>query len=224
MANLQDDIKHFYDKTIFPGPYTAESIKNYQTTWNNDFIDFIMATVEENAQVLDVGCGSGLISNVISYHKTSTVTAVDWAKGIDHGKSVSNELGTNNITWVMDDFSLFDESLCYDVIVCQGALHHMPNWQSNLNKIKNLLKPNGILLLGVYHPVGKFFQKFVKAFFENATLKTDQTENPFELSWTLREVKRMCSPMTYEQRVPQWPNLDYVFNGGLTLYKFKNTV
>ena len=220
--SLQNEIKQFYDRICFPGSYPTESVTAYQQTWNNIFIDFIVSNTSQDKKVLDVGCGSGLIANVLSYHIKCPITAIDWSESISHGKAVSLELGTD-VCWVQQGFENFSAPISYDVIICQGVLHHMPEWQSNISKIKRLLSPNGTLLLAVYHPMGKFLQKFAKKFYNNDLLKVDQTENPFELSWTGEQVKKICEPLSYIEKTPKFINLDFVFNGGLTLYKFVRT-
>lgn len=217
---LQTDIKNFYDDIIFPGPYSCQSVIDYHHTWNNNFIDFIEPSIDSNTRVLDVGCRHGLITNVLSYHKNCAITAIDWSESVLYGKSIAEQLNNSEISWIQENFSVFGNKSHYDVIICQGVLHHMPDWQVNISKIKKLLKPNGVLFLGVYHPVGKFLQQFVGKFYKNLLLKKDQTENPFELSWTHKQVRKICYPLNFQAKIPKFPTLDYVFNGGLTLYKY----
>ena len=224
-ADSQDIVVHkiqeFYDELMFPGPYTSKSIIEYKQTWDNRYINFIESFIDSNSNVLDVGCGSGLISNVIANSTSCSLTSVDWAQGIKFGEGISKELNLKNISWQHKDFLKFKTSKKYDVIICQGVLHHIPDWKTALEKMKDMLTPNGVLLLGVYHPIGKLMQKFLKRFFKNKILYTDQILNPYELSWYKSEVINMCAPLQLANHIPTRYNLDFLFNGGLILYQFR---
>jgi 2-polyprenyl-3-methyl-5-hydroxy-6-metoxy-1,4-benzoquinol methylase len=218
-----DEIQKFYDDLMFPGTYTSKSITEYNQTWDNRYINFIHSCITPNSNVLDIGCGSGLISNVIANSTSCSITAIDWAQGVKFGKKISRQLKLKNINWQCEDFLKFKTSKKYDVIICQGVLHHMPDWENVLKKIKDMLAPNGVLLLGVYHTIGKLMQKFLKFFFKNRTLYIDQIHNPFELTWSKSQIKQICSPLELVNYIPTRYNLDFLFNGGLTLYQFKRT-
>jgi 2-polyprenyl-3-methyl-5-hydroxy-6-metoxy-1,4-benzoquinol methylase len=218
-----DEIQKFYDDLMFPGPYTSKSITEYNQTWDNRYINFIQSCITPNSNVLDIGCGSGLISNVIANSTSCSITAIDWAQGVKFGEKISCQLKLKNVHWRSEDFLKFKTSKKYDVIICQGVLHHIPEWENALKKIKDMLEPNGVLLLGVYHPIGKLMQKFLKFFFKNRTLYIDQIHNPFELTWNKSQVKQICSPLKLVNYIPTSYNLDFLFNGGLTLYQLKST-
>ena len=83
-----------------------------------------------------------------------------------------------------------------------------------------MIKNNGLFIIGLYHPWGKMLQKLLPIQYQSNVLQEDQEKNPFELSFTKKQVVNMfkgfklidSNPSTYVN----WRN------GGLTVYVFRN--
>ena len=214
------DIINFYNQIGFPGKYSVESIKNYQKTWNNIFIDFIDSKLYPGASVLDVGCGTGLIKNLLASKHTCNFTGIDFSDSIEYAKTMSLSLD-NNVNWIRENFVDYTTTDRYDIIICQGVLHHIIDYQKAIDNMIRLKKnKDSILLIGVYHPLGKFLQKFRKNFI-NDILRIDQKEHPFEKSWTKKEIQEMFSPLKLIDTNWSLINIANSSNGGLTIYVFK---
>lgn len=227
-ANLSK-ITEFYDKLMFPGPYTADQLSQYDRCPSNQYLKFMFQFLDNNQHVLDAGCGSGLISNVFATRFDSQFVAVDIANGINYGRQFAKENNINNIKWAQQDLIAFKSRKKFDVIICQGVLHHIPDYHLALNNLKLLLKPGGILLLGVYNPFGKILKKIIKIQYHSKILYKDQEENPFEISFTSGQVKNLCNDMKFLSCVPGLFNryfsniisMQNNQNGGLVLYAFQ---
>jgi len=94
-----------------------------------------------------------------------------------------------------------------------------------LAKMKELLKPGGKLMLAVYNTYGKVLKQIFNIKYHNDVLYKDQELNPFELSFTHRQVLKMCKDLQFELVTPSinnhLVNLSALFNsvnGGLALY------
>jgi 2-polyprenyl-3-methyl-5-hydroxy-6-metoxy-1,4-benzoquinol methylase len=179
--------------------------------------------------VLDAGCGTGLISNVFATRFDSQFVAIDISDSIQFGKKYAKENNIKNIKWNQQDLVSFQSKEKFDVIICQGVLHHIPEYELALENLKMMLKPNGILLLGVYNPFGKFLKKYINIRYHSEILYKDQEQNPFELSFTSGQVKQLCNDMQLLSCVPAifdryFSNIINIFNsqnGGLVLYAFR---
>ena len=126
---------------------------NEQTgSWNhnNHYHDFLLAHLPLNAvSALDVGCGSGGFARRLAVHCNS-VDAVDPdQEAIRNGRNSSTSF--SNLNFYCESFA--DSSFPtehYDFISAIASLHHMP-LAPTLEKMKQLLKPNGTLaILGLY--------------------------------------------------------------------------
>lgn len=225
-TKLSAQVNDFYDKLEFPGRYTSFDLDQYNDEIHNTYLKFIDKHLRDGLEVLDVGCGTGLITNIFANRYKSNFTAIDFSKGVLYGKEYAKTNNISNTQWIHQNFLNYKTDIKYDLIICQGVLHHIPEYKDALVIMKNLLKPGGTLLLGVYHPVGKLVQQFFKIQFFNELLKTDQLDNPFELSFTLNQVENMCHPLVLESHAPKLlsrvTSLKFVQSGGLVIYSLRN--
>ncbi len=225
-----EKIKKFYSDLHFPGRYTTEDLIFYdQSGIHNIYLTEIDKILTDGIAVLDVGCGTGLVSNLFARKYKSNFTSIDFSDSIDYAKKFAKSNNINNVTWIKQDFLEFDTNKKYDVIICCGVLHHIPQYQTALAKLKSLLKPNGILVLAVYNKYGKVLKKIFKIKYNSNILYEDQENNPYELSFTHNQVMSMCKDLQFKKVAPSihnrlvnilaWFNSE---NGGLTLYVFNN--
>jgi 2-polyprenyl-3-methyl-5-hydroxy-6-metoxy-1,4-benzoquinol methylase len=221
-------IKSFYDKNPFPGPYAISQLKNYGK-YANPYISTIDSYLENGKTILDIGCGTGFISNLFALQYTSSVVGIDFSNGVNFGKDFAVKHNITNVDFIKEDFLNFKCNKKFDVIICQSVLNHMPDFDLAVQKIKNLLAPNGILLLGVYNKYGKLLQNILNVDYKNDRLKLDQESNPFEIAFSNRQIINMFSEYTMlkvtpsiKNRFVDFVNCSNVRNGGLTLYVFKS--
>jgi 2-polyprenyl-3-methyl-5-hydroxy-6-metoxy-1,4-benzoquinol methylase len=226
-----NSIKAFYSQIHFPGRYTGEDLKFYEEQGiNNVYLKEIDRFLIDGMSVLDVGCGTGLVSNLFAIHRPNCqITSIDFSDSIDYAKQFAQKNNIKNVDWVKKDFLEFKTTKRYDMIICCGVLHHIPEYKLALSKMKELLKPGSKLMLAVYNKYGKLPKKIFNIKYHNDVLYQDQELNPFELSFTHNQVLNMCRDLNFELVTPSYNNklvnLSALFNsvnGGLALYVFSN--
>jgi 2-polyprenyl-3-methyl-5-hydroxy-6-metoxy-1,4-benzoquinol methylase len=224
------EIKEFYSRLHFPGRYTIEDLKFYEEQGiHNIYLREINNYLNDDIEVLDVGCGTGLVSNLFAMKYNSNFTSIDFSDSVDYAKDFAYKNEIKNVTWIKDDFLNFSTDKKFDVIICCGVLHHIPEHEQALVKMKSMLKEDGILILAVYNRYGKILKRYFKIKYYNEVLYQDQENNPFELSFTHKEVVSMCRDLKFEAVTPGLANslVDFralfnSINGGLALYVFRN--
>ena len=227
-----ETIKDFYSDLHFPGRYTHQDLKFYEIEGVNIniYLNEIDKSMSNELEVLDVGCGTGLVSNTFAtLYPDSQFTGIDFSDSINYAKEMAKDLGIKNTKWIKGDFLKVKIEKKYDVVICCGVLHHIPQYEKALEKLKQCLKPGGILLIALYNPLGKILKHIKKINYNSPTLFEDQENNPFELSFTKRAVLNMCSDLTFHRVEPSWCNHFVNFlalfnssNGGLAIYTFTN--
>jgi 2-polyprenyl-3-methyl-5-hydroxy-6-metoxy-1,4-benzoquinol methylase len=229
--SIERDVKKFYNSIKFPGEYTKQQLSNPRTIHDNLYLRFINKYIKENQTIVDIGCGTGLITNILAENHNCYFTALDFSDSIEVGKSYSEKHRLRNINWIKDNILTYKFQHQFDVVICQGVLHHIPAHIEALEKIKSLVRPDGVLLLGVYNPIGKFLKKIVKIKYNSDILYQDQEHNPYETSFQAGTVIDLCAPLEFLEAAPGGTNkyacnvlsLFNSRNGGLTLYAFRNT-
>ena len=224
MENL---VKEFYSNLKFPGPYSINDLQFYDQLLSNPYLKFYNDSIQDNKYVLDVGCGSGFIINFLAYRNpTVKFDAVDFSDSIDYAKQFSKNHKIKNITYYKENFLEWKATSKYDLIICNGVLHHIPEYKKALEKIDNLATND--IVIGIYNSYGKLFKKTKSIKYINDILYADQEMCPFEMSFTDDEFKKLVSKYTvnkvypsYKNHLVNFYNLFNYSNGGLTTYLLK---
>lgn len=228
---ITEEIKKFYSELHFPGRYEREDLDFYHAQGiHNVYLREIDRVIDHGMTVLDIGCGTGLVTNLFASKYRSIFTAIDFADSIDHAIDYANNNNLTNTNWIKADFLLHDFGAArFDLVICCGVLHHIPQHQTALVKIKSLMAPSGKLALAVYNPWGKFLKRVVRLDYQSDILYRDQEHNPFEISFSDRQVRRMCQDLDFQSVVPSCKNrlvntqaMFNSVNGGLALYIYTN--
>jgi ubiquinone/menaquinone biosynthesis C-methylase UbiE len=226
---MTENIKNFYSLLQFPGQYTQNDLQFYeQQGIHNRYLKDINSVLANGQRVLDVGCGTGMVTNIFAKQfSKSKFVGVDFSDSIDYAINFSQQNKIKNVSWVKQDFLTYSTDNKFDVIICCGVLHHIPKYLTALEKIKSMLSPNGKLVLAVYNPYGKVLKRLINIKYHNHILYQDQENNPFELSFTHKQVLNMCNDLSFISVQPSINNklVDLLAcfnseNGGLASYVF----
>ena len=169
-----------------------------------------------NTQVLDIGCGGGIVSEGLS-KIGATVTGIDFVKENINVAKMHAKKKNLKINYFVKDFEKEKITYKYDVIIILEVLEHLNNWEKFIKKIKLSLKKNGTLIISTINRnlVSKFltldigenflkliplnthtFYKFIKPEELEQVLSSNNFENikfkgltydALKLSWKLSE-------------------------------------
>lgn len=142
-SDFQNKAEKFWDRSA--SSYDKEE-ENDKKTYKL-IIEKTKRFLKSTDSVLDLGCGTGLVSNKIS-KVVKNIDAIDFSsKMVEIAKDKALKLNYKNINYIHT--TVFNSQLktsSYDVILCFYTFHLLENAQETLNRIKKLLKPNGILI------------------------------------------------------------------------------
>lgn len=103
--------------------------------------------------VLIAGCGTGYEAiGVARTDPTLTITALDLSRAsLAYGARMAEEMNISNIHFVQGDIldtGMFSNR--FDVVYSTGVLHHMERPEDGLASIYGVLKPGGVMRIGLY--------------------------------------------------------------------------
>jgi 2-polyprenyl-6-hydroxyphenyl methylase/3-demethylubiquinone-9 3-methyltransferase len=152
-----------------------EKFNRIATRWwdvNGDFeplhkinplrLDFVSKNTKlEKKQVLDIGCGGGILSESMD-NIGAFVTGIDMASDvIDIAKLHQKESGTNvNYQNISTEELVSTNQSFYDVITCMEMLEHVPSPNDIISSCSSLLKDNGYVF---FSTINRNFKSFVFA-------------------------------------------------------------
>lgn len=229
LDDIAKAVAEFYGKLNFPGPYRIEDLEVYDQGMVNPFLRPYDMTVGGSCRVLDIGCGSGFISNLLAYrHKHVQFCALDFSDSINYAKEFAQKNRLSNIQYHKLDFFDFETDIKFDCIISNGVLHHIPQYQKAIDKIDSLLAIDGKLVVGLYNRFGKLLKKIIPIRYRSQLLYADQELVPFEVSFTDKQVIEMFPTMqiqsvypSYNKKLVDVYNIFNYNNGGLTIYSFR---
>ncbi len=125
-------------------------IQKHWNIYNTVLLEKIENNVKSGAVVLDVACGTGLVSEKIA-GKSKEVISVDMSENMIAQANIKKEQNQpNNISFNVEDaYKLsLDENSC-DTVVCINALHNTKHPEKAFSEIKRVLKPEGKLIVSI---------------------------------------------------------------------------
>jgi ubiquinone biosynthesis O-methyltransferase len=107
---------------------------------------FVVSAVRENvrsdARLVDLGCGTGWLSEQLARHVAS-VTAVDLADEV----IARAQARAPHIRFLAGSAMLLPEDGGYDAVVCVETFSHVPDQVAFVDRMADLLKPGGWLIM-----------------------------------------------------------------------------
>ncbi|WAQ99294.1 Y2258-like protein [Mya arenaria] len=111
----------------------------------------IIPRLESGIKVLDLGCGPGNYTNILSQRfSNSTFVGLDFSESaIEMANRDKAERGLSNVTFQVGDAHNLQEDWTedFDMVFVYNVLHDLPNPHKTLNQIHRILKPDGCFSL-----------------------------------------------------------------------------
>ena len=113
----------------------------HQKEWGNRLISELI--FNENAVILDLGCGDGFLTNRLSsLVPKGKVIGIDASQGMIE---TSKQYKKDNLSFICMDIDDIDFVNEFDIIFSNAALHWVKNHEALLHNILRALKVNGII-------------------------------------------------------------------------------
>ena len=129
--------------------------------------------ISDHPIILLAGCGTGKHILSLKKYKNAKIVAVDLSlSSIAYAKRKTEELGIKNIDYLHADIlNLNNLDKRFDIIESVGTLHHMEDPIKGLKILINLLKPNGLMRLGLYSDHARANIVSLRNFIDKSNLK-----------------------------------------------------
>ena len=113
----------------------------------------------ENLQILDIGCGGGLISEPMA-RLGGSVTGIDAAEKNIKVASMHSKKNNLNINYLNKSPEQLKEKEKFDIILNLEIVEHVDNLDLYLQSCYNLLKKNGLMFTAT---INRTFTSYIKA-------------------------------------------------------------
>jgi len=154
-VNSVHTVERHYDNFPFPTP--SEIVQQLPGSFPLAVVNFLLLRRPEHwlpakSKIWVAGCGTQQGSMWALSNPDAEIVATDISQGVlDAALNLADQLGLKNLRFDRQDLDCSDFRDRFDLVVCTGVLHHMPDPASGLAGLRESLTPNGALLLMVYN-------------------------------------------------------------------------
>ncbi len=151
-------IRAFYEENPFPNYEEVDSNWSLREKAREGiFARLLDEQIPYGANILEVGCGTGQLSNFLSMTWGRTVFGCDLSLAslnLAEGFRVRN--GNDNVAFLqMNLFRPAFKPESFDLIICNGVLHHTADPLLGFLTIARLVKKGGYSIIGLYNTYGR---------------------------------------------------------------------
>jgi len=119
-----------------------------------------------NSTVLEVGCGTGQLTNYLGIGSNRTIIGTDLSlNSLKIAESFRSKGAINNTHFVRGDIlDLPFYKNRFDIVIANGVLHHTRDTWLALSCAVDMLRPNGIIIIGLYNKFGRWRTNLTRLF------------------------------------------------------------
>src|SRR5271165_5281645 len=163
--DVTEIMKSFYEKTPFPNYDDLDSsLSLREKATRGVFARLLDEQIPFGSRVLEVGCGTGQLSNFLGLTWGRTVFAADAC--LNSLKLAERFRKANQIKSVaflqMNLFQPVFRPDTFDFVICNGVLHHTSDPFLGFQTIAKLVKPGGVILIGLYNKYSRLATDLVR--------------------------------------------------------------
>ena len=165
--DVTEQVKAFYEETPFPNYDDQETIRSLLDKARAGlYAQALDRSIPYNSSVLEVGCGTGQLSNFLGISCRRIVGVDLCLNSLRLGERFRATHGLERISFMqMNLFRLAFKPEQFDVILCNGVLHHTSDPYGGFRGLLPFLKPGGHIVIGLYNRYGRLMTDFRRQIF-----------------------------------------------------------
>ncbi len=157
-TDVTEVVKSFYEEPPFPGYEDIDSDRSLrQKAERGIFARLLDDQIPYGARILEVGCGTGQLSNFLGMTWGRTVFGTDIClNSLKLGQEFKQKNQTENVAFLqMNLFRPVFSPESFDLVICNGVLHHTSDPLTGFKAITKVVKKGGFIVVGLYNTYGR---------------------------------------------------------------------
>jgi SAM-dependent methyltransferase len=170
-SDITEMVKAFYEETPFPNYDDLASRDSLvASARHNAFARALDEQLPAGAVVLEAGCGTGQLTNFLGMAWDRRVFGGDVCmNSLRLAKGFRDRFRVMNATFVqMNLFRPPFRNESVDVLISNGVLHHTADPEGGFKALLRKVKPNGLVLIGLYNSLGRLPTLWRRWIFEHS--------------------------------------------------------
>jgi SAM-dependent methyltransferase/uncharacterized protein YbaR (Trm112 family) len=160
-------VQAFYENTPFPNYDEFDSIGSLvEKARHGLFAKLLDDQIPFHARVLEIGCGTGQLSNFLSVADRTVVGTDICLNSLRLAQEFKEKTRLDHAHFLqMNLFRPIFRPNTFDLVISNGVLHHTANPFLAFKTISALVRPRGYILVGLYHRYGRLITDARRLFF-----------------------------------------------------------
>jgi SAM-dependent methyltransferase len=156
-ADVTEMVKAFYEETPFPNYDDHDSVRSLlDKSRRGQYARRLNETIPFNSRVLEVGCGTGQLTNFLGIACREVIGTDMCMNSLRLGEGFRSQHGLSRVRFMQ--MNLFRPAFApeqFDVVLCNGVLHHTADPYGGFVSIAKLVRPGGHIVIGLYNTYGR---------------------------------------------------------------------
>ncbi|MCX6071871.1 MAG: methyltransferase domain-containing protein [Chloroflexi bacterium] len=154
---VAERVRTFYEGTPFPNYDDFDSVGSLREKARQGlFAHLLDEQVPLGARVLECGCGTAQLSLFLGIAPRTVFGTDVCVNSLRLGQAFKERHGLSGVHLLqMNLFRPVFRPGSFDLVICNGVLHHTPDPLLGLKTIAALARPGGFVLVGLYHRFGR---------------------------------------------------------------------
>ena len=166
-GDVTEMVKAFYEETPFPNYDEHDSVRSLiEKSRRGLYADSLNASIPFNTTVLEVGCGTGQLSNFLGISCRRVIGTDLCLNSLRLGEAFRRQHHLSRVRFVqMNLFRPCFKPGQFDVVLCNGVLHHTSDPYGGFRSLVPLVRPGGHIIIGLYNTYGRLATDLRRAIF-----------------------------------------------------------
>jgi SAM-dependent methyltransferase len=161
-VNRSDEVRDFYERMPYPAPLT--NLDEHRKLYRNQdrrraefHLIWPAGKPRANQEILVAGCGTSQAARYALREPDARITAIDVSDmSLRYTRDLQRKYNLDNLELhQLPIESVHEIGRYFDLVVCTGVLHHLPDPDLGLRALRDVLQPNGAMRLMVYARYGR---------------------------------------------------------------------
>ena len=157
VGDVTEKVKAFYEETPFPNYDDHDSLRSLlDKARRGVYARALDRSIPYNSTVLEVGCGTGQLTNFLGAGFRRVIGTDLCLNSLRLGERFRRQNELHRVRFVqMNLFRSCMKPEEFDVILCNGVLHHTADPFRGYEGLLPFLKPGGHIVVGLYNRYGR---------------------------------------------------------------------
>jgi len=212
---VAERVRTFYEETPFPNYDDFDSVGSLiEKARRGLFAHLLDEQVPLGARVLECGCGTAQLTMFLGIAPRTVFGTDVCVNSLRLGQEFKETHGLSGVHLLqMNLFRPVFRAGSFDLVICNGVLHHTPDPLLGLKTTAALARPGGFVLVGLYHRFGRVITNTRRAVFRlfgqrlaflDPNLRARYTSAAKKRAWFMDQYKHPHESQHTISQVLQW--------------------